>query len=850
MTIYFKITPGLKYTINRGITTSRFIYGFTKDLPQTGSSFLTYTADNSAESVSLIAPKEGNAEYIYAYVLNPSFDSLDRETVKNSMSVIVSSSIDFTARNSIDQNINNINELKDIISQHIVYSEWSTIVSVKGQYISYLTGKRGGSSKYMRGYNGLYTGYGYTIGVALTNNTYEYALIYYNTNGDIDTGDGYISGTEYKTGIQFIPEFGVKFNISIRRVDQADLTDTDVAQIKNSLYRLFMTDKSLSLENHFADAKTVGDEISNIYNYMNVNSSESKIPLSYTIGDGSISYSDGSILSAATVVWHTTFIDISEFEAILYRKIKTTIDSSNFGIAFYDNEYAFIENSGIPALCKAASFGYISEMELCYVPENAVYVRCSTADPEIHGEFLIYGIPKVKDIPLGLHTMPQNIGAYNVIRNARQNTDIHWTPAADIPRTSIAIRGYTEFGGYAYFRDVFLNNKEYTGVPYGTPGATLIPRRNIFGDRNIETFLTAVVNPNSVEAIESRYSTTTGSYYASNCTIMCCYCLNTPAVNSDDWDHIPGIRKIMDVISNGVRQNLNNIKLADFLHIDGHVAVVTDIIKDKNKVIQYIEVSEQTRSGNMNRDYQGSQYGGKARRLTWNPEDFYKQFGSYDVLRYDYLDNVKYTPSKYIPMVDEGKRHDFINLPLVPYYGNKAYLLSGSVCKLLIAVTGFTHLFIKKNGVAWNENGTTDPYDVTNLTYIDINCDEDEAVYTAFLAIMVDGNIDNNTVECTWYVEGNINIITSMDTTEQTVSFTVGLKTNSFKPWFVNLRANQDVKNGYNRLIFDQYESIIEPNTEYPYKYTFTQSWTQQPSKYVIGMWSDEFGSMYSSGSF
>ena len=85
---FTEIIPGLKYTIRRGIITSRFIVGFTIEKPKSGvSTYSDSVRDDSAESISVIAPE--GAKYIYGYVFNPSYDSVDtRDSVIQSIQII------------------------------------------------------------------------------------------------------------------------------------------------------------------------------------------------------------------------------------------------------------------------------------------------------------------------------------------------------------------------------------------------------------------------------------------------------------------------------------------------------------------------------------------------------------------------------------------------------------------------------------------------------------------------------------------------------------------------------------------------------------------------------------------
>ena len=117
---FTEIIPGLKYTIRRGIITSRFIVGFTIEKPKSGvSTYSDSVRDDSAESISVIAPE--GAKYIYGYVFNPSYDSVDtRDSVIQSIQIIASSSVDIAARNDIES-INKEMDSSNIILNDMEY---------------------------------------------------------------------------------------------------------------------------------------------------------------------------------------------------------------------------------------------------------------------------------------------------------------------------------------------------------------------------------------------------------------------------------------------------------------------------------------------------------------------------------------------------------------------------------------------------------------------------------------------------------------------------------------------------------------------------------------------------------
>lgn len=507
-------------------------------------------------------------------------------------------------------------------------------------------------------------------------------------------------------------------------------------------------------------------------------------------------------------------------KTVTYRSYHT---GSNYGCFFLDQNDRIINGY--------ANRGKANAMVTLSIPAKAVdffyaYYAEST-EP-----YIVFNSQTMSDFEnneLGLHTKPDSIGVVNAIKRARQITDIKWSPAYTIPRTSST--------GNLYFEDSFIAEKEYCGIPYSD---TLLDMSRIVGITvPFDTFVSSLSNSQTVEGVESEYSTYAGSYYGCSCTGLTSYALDLPYTYSMNYSSIDGMNLLFPLISNGVRHSLSELKLCDIIQISGHCAIITDLFYSDSGELEYIEVSEQTRGGNFNKDILGSAYGGKARRFTLNIDEFFDQFGKYNIMRYNYVNNVTYTPNKFSP-VDEGNRLAVPMFPVVPYYGEKSTLNSSATCKLIIAATGYTHLIVTKNGEAWNENGTNEPYSIENATYKDILCDSDEAIYTAYLATYQNGDIQYRTVPCTWYVKGNPQVTASVSGTS--VSFVVKTTLEEFIPWFANVK-HTDTTKGTSKMIFGNYD--YEYSNGY-HTYTFSVPFTgTTPTTYLLGMRSDTFGTIY-----
>ena len=155
----------------------------------------------------------------------------------------------------------------------------------------------------------------------------------------------------------------------------------------------YVLDRTLAMQNAAAPADMVGDLKSDIDN---LNSNSEAIPLAFTIdGTGFVRYADGTVTDSSNYS-HTDYIDIAEYGQLVFRHYGATgaKNSINGGLAFYDENKTYI--SGVQNKCNQASAGYLSFSSLVTVPDNAKYVRFTTAtNTSTYGEFSVYGVTKL-----------------------------------------------------------------------------------------------------------------------------------------------------------------------------------------------------------------------------------------------------------------------------------------------------------------------------------------------------------------------------------------------------------------------------------------------------------------------
>ncbi len=353
--------------------------------------------------------------------------------------------------------------------------------------------------------------------------------------------------------------------------------------------------------------------------------------------------------------------------------------------------------------------------------------------------------------PIGLHVDPEAEGVLNIIRRARQYTDIEWTPAVDLPR----IVRFRSDGTSYRSEGVFKAGVKYKGIPYSSAkGAAVTPfgySRFIPGIHiGFDTFMTAIESENSIVSKESEYDEgiLLSTVYGSTCCGMISYALGLPWTSTADFN---------DMIGNGLTSkgvlssvfDVNTLALADVLVSPDHVALITDIALDAGGNVAFIEVSENTTVGGlMNPDTKDGEYGGHAWRHGWAAADFLNYYDGYTVGQYTGRRTVTYTPTPYVNTGDELDRQQPADLPCVPYMGENFAYKTGNVynTKILIRTTGFAYLYVYKDGSLFNTFPVT-----AGTEYVTAGFSA-AGTYSALLCNVSGGIIQNQTAACHWTV--------------------------------------------------------------------------------------------------
>lgn len=205
-------------------------------------------------------------------------------------------------------------------------------------------------------------------------------------------------------------------------------------------------------------------------------------------------------------------------------------------------------------------------------------------------------------------------GKKNALYRAKQLTEFEWTPVCDVPV-------YTKQTG----KTVLPKGTLVRGMIYSSLEPT---DKFVCENISFETFATIVNNPDSAlycKDIEGHNNS--WAYFGVVCNGLVRYALNIRRrYSTKRWLTIPG----MHLIYEASQYTVDQIEICDILYAFGkgrnHVALVTDIIYDKNGKVQNIEVSEAIRPSCIRRLY--------------TPVEFYKHFKLFGICRYDYIDSV------------------------------------------------------------------------------------------------------------------------------------------------------------------------------------------------------------------
>lgn len=446
----------------------------------------------------------------------------------------------------------------------------------------------------------------------------------------------------------------------------------------------------------------------------------------------------------------------------------------SLGMCFYDKNKNVLFNYGCASPYGRKDGEPRAKMVKIYIPKKARYFRTTywqehyvqSNCPDLP---FTYSFEKYSDCDKPFtHEIPINEEMANTIKRARQLTDIKWQPLVDVPRYCLIDGDYSGQSD-THFLDWCKSGNEYVGIPYSGSGEPDINTAQINSntlcgkwgyykfhmgiDVDFETFVTACRYPNSIfgERKNLAQYSFDSSPYGTYCSALVGYALglkqplwlveNFCKYNKEMRD--TGQEYFACVGESIPNIEQSRIRLCDVIWNTWHVAIITDIIRDTNGNITHIEVSEATTVGNANNSIKFGKLGGLSRRKMWSIEEFYSWFRDYGLYRFKSFYGIEYHKSDYVNVGHEQNSMPVIDMPCIPYLGNKARYKKGYIVntKILIGATGFTHVVIEKDGVEFKRIA------ISNEDYV--NGDFSEiGNYSAYLT-----NGTTRTKSCNWVVE-------------------------------------------------------------------------------------------------
>ena len=247
--------------------------------------------------------------------------------------------------------------------------------------------------------------------------------------------------------------------------------------------------------------------------------------------------------------------------------------------------------------------------------------------------------------------MPKNEGMKNALLRAQQLAELRWTPVKPFP--AIQSTGITGVNPYPVFLGAY---RPLVGANYAAVGYT--NEKYVGLNVSIETFMTALANPNSVLYTKPLHGRgrLTAAYYGTVCSEFASFVLGFPF-------HIDCPQfSVMEEMEHIDATSLENLQLCDLLNEPKtHTAIITGIDRDENGKVVSITVTESTPP--------------QVRITHFLPHEFVGCWleKGYEVLRYKDLHKVTYTPNPWVHLENDPELPTPVPNPVIlPDYGDKA----------------------------------------------------------------------------------------------------------------------------------------------------------------------------------
>lgn len=180
-------------------------------------------------------------------------------------------------------------------------------------------------------------------------------------------------------------------------------------------------------------------------------------------------------------------------------------------------------------------------------------------------------VAEISDYEYNIPSRYYSEGIKNIVRRARQVSELHWTPLSNV----IGFNG----------DKIFEAGKEVIGLPYGQP---VYNGEFLCFDASLETFAAAVKRPADKFYTDSARYEEVAPFYSLDCSTLVCYAWARPkrmiASLLTQWGDYCG-------------STVSDIQVGDALIAVGditHAVLVTGVKEDENGRVIWVEITEET----------------------------------------------------------------------------------------------------------------------------------------------------------------------------------------------------------------------------------------------------------------
>lgn len=461
----------------------------------------------------------------------------------------------------------------------------------------------------------------------------------------------------------------------------SDIIETEDSLDENVIFDESLKDNDTSIETRRSEVSAVQTKQEN-RNEQHQNL-KNLLDLEWTVGK---LINDNGSVSESSYYGITNAIPVEKNILLQYAGTATDIDDNPFVVYLCEykeasnDEYIFIKRTNISDGEIIKTDNTTQYIRFVFGRKRSSKVTLSTKDVENYFDFNGSNTLDATLFSGYSQDVPSNEGVRNAYKTLKQFAEIQWTPLADIPGPN----GKTAFKA----------GITYTGFPYSSVKET----ESFVGfDVSIETFMTAVHNPHSVlytENLHSKHSMSgmnkvyngnnCGAYYGVTCSSLAFYALGLDT----RW----GTWELPRLIEEGLfeyvpKNSATEIQLMDCIWEPGHIAVVSEIIRDNNDMPISISVIEAAAP--------------KVREICYTLDEFNNRVASKNgtLIRCISVNKCEsYTQCPFVTLANESAITYTYNDDICTIKGNKALFLQGDYIGINYNAGNYSKMIVRKNG--------------------------------------------------------------------------------------------------------------------------------------------------------